>query len=401
MKSFINKIFSAGPPNQSGGLTTGYGLGTGVTGAAQGGAPTSVTAALAIIGFLAKKMGTLPRKIIEVEDATMRPQRAPEYQFLWGTPRPGLPGAPWWITAWAHMEGWANVYIWKRKMGGDVVGLDLIHPSRVKPKLDDNGVPYYIIDGEQRKHYTRDDIVHIPGFSWDGVQGIPPVTAASSEHRVASYQMAWQRSMYRKAATPGGIISTPAELDPDAVDEFYELWEEQHAGPESVGGVILLQGGAEYTPVSMSPSDMQLIQSKNLTNEQLLSIYAPGLPHHMLGWKSNTSNFGTGIEQQGIHMTQHVFLPRMYLLSEAISLALLPPELALWWDTAQWLEGDSKSEAEVWTKMRQNGIITREEWRRSQRMPPLDIADDILVPKNATVLDATTGAIKPEGGREE
>ena len=180
-------------------------------------------------------------------------------------------------------------------------------------------------------------------------------------------------------------------MDDESVQEFYELWEEQHGGPDGVGGVIALQGGASYTPVTISPVDAQLLQSRQYTREEILGLYAPGLPHHLLGWKSNTSNFGTGVEQQAIHLIQHVFNVRMELVSDVISTMLLPPELKLWWDTTMWLEGDTKAQAEVFQKMRMNGIITREQWRSSARMPALELPDDITIPKNMTTIQVSDG----------
>ena len=358
--------------------------------ASRHGAPTSVAVALGIIWFLARRLGSIPRVVHERDDRTRRPIRDPRYRALWGAPRPGVPDIPFWVTAFAHLEGWANVYFWKRSIGPYLVGLELIHPSRVKVVLDDRRDAVYLLDGQTSPRYSREDIVHVSGPSWDGVRGVPPVLLGQGPHEVAKLQERWTRNLLRRSSAPSGIVTVPAEWDEEAVDEFYEAWEEQHGGAGGAGGVIMMQGANTFEPVSMSPVDAQLLQSRHYSREEILGLYAPGIPHHSLGWKANASNYGTGIEQQNIHLVQHVFSSRLQLFSNVMSM-LLPPELQMWWDTSMWLEGDSKGQAEVWSKMRMNGAATREQWRAAVRMPALDLPDDLFVPKNVTVVRVDNG----------
>ena len=355
------------------------------------GAPTSVAVALSIIWFLARRLGSMPRIVHERDDETRKPIRDERFRAVWGAPRPGAPGLPVWVSAFAHLEGWANVFLWRRTVGPDTVGFDLIHPSRVKVHLDANRDPVYTLDGDTTRRFSRDDIVHIMGPSWDGVRGVPPVQSGLGPHEVAKLQERWTRNLLRRSSAPSGIVTTPAEWDDEAVDEFYELWDEQHGGAGNAGGVIMMQGANTFTPVSLSPVDAQLLQSRHYSREEILGFYGPGIPHHLLGWKSNASNFGTGLEQQNIGLIQHVFMSRFQLVSDVMSTLLLPPSLEMWWNTSLWLEGDSKSEAEVWAKMRQNGIATREEWRGAVRMPALDLPDDLMLPKNMTMVSAADG----------
>jgi len=382
--SLLRRMLSGPPPSSPARVVnTGSGAIAGGPGGRHG-APTAVAAALTIIAFLARRLGAMDRVVYERGDRAKRPVRDEEHRFLWGPPVPGASAVPVWVSAFAHLEGWADVFFWVRRDAADnVVGVDLLHPADVGVRLDSNREPVYTY---LRKEYTRREIVHIPGLSWDGVRGVPPVSAGMGQHTVALLQERWQRAFYRSAATPSGIVSTADELDDAAVDEFYDLWDEQHGGPEGVGRVLLLQGDTTYTPVSMSPVDAQLLQSRQFSREEILGLYAPGLPHHLLGWKSNTSNFGTGVEQQGIHLVQHVFMPRLQLVSDVLSNAFLPPELRLWWDTRMWVEGDTRAQAEAWHKMRLDGAATREEWRTVAGLGPLDIPDEVLRPANSVVV---------------
>ena len=356
-------------------------------------APTRVATAVNIIGFLAHRLGALPRSVVERGDKIGRPieDRTREFAFLWDAPNPAEDAVPWWTRMWAHLEGHANAFLFRRRFGARTVGLDLLHPARVRVVVDgdDRTYRYRPPGGGAPVDYRRDDIVHVMRLSWDGIRGVPPLTAAAAPHRIAAMQDRWQMSHYRRGGRPSGVVSSPAEHDAMSVAEFYDGWEDQ-VGSASGMGVLLLQGGAEYTPV-LAASDEGLLQARVYTREEILGSYAPGIPHHQLGWRSNTSNFGTGIEHQNLHLLSHVFEPRFGLVSDVLSRHLLSPELMLHWPTGQWIKSDAKSTAEVYSKMRAGGAASRDEWRSAAGLAPAGAADDFWQPRNMDSVPAGAG----------
>ena len=345
------------------------------------GAPTAVSTALIIVGFLARRLGALPRFVHERDDRTRRPVTDPRFGFLTGAPNRDQHSVPFWTSAFAHLEGWADMFLWRRTVGADTVGLDLVHPGAVKVVRDPaTGERTYRLHGADTAHGS-DEVVHVVGgVSWDGLRGVPPVRAGLGAHETARLQDRWQRDFLRSGSAPAGVMSTPAELDDQAVAEFYSAWEATHGG--RMGGVVLVEGGAQFTPVTIPPAEAQLLQARQFSREEVLGFYAPGMPHHLIGWKSNTSNWGTGIEQQGIHLVQHVLLLRLDLVSDVLSRALLPPGLRLGFDVGMWLRGDTKTQAQTFAAMRAGGAITRDEWRAEAGLPVLGAPDDVWQPRN-------------------
>ena len=353
--------------------------------ATSGGAPTNLATAVTIINFVSDELGAMPVRVVERGDRTRRPVEDLAHEYLWGGPNSEADAASWWQTLWMHYEGWNEAFVFLRRVGGGVVGMDLLHPSRVKVTVKDSGRRTYAYRPPGAGHkdaveYTRRDVVHIMRRSWDQVRALPPIAASRPAHRIAAQQDRWQNSHYRLAARPSGILTVPAELDDLAVAEYYAGWDDQVSGPGGKG-LLLAQGNAQYTPI-MPATDVHLLQSMTFTREQILGAYAPGVPHHLLGWRSNASNWGTGIEQQGLHLLQHVFLPRMHAVGRTLTARLLPRHLRLWWDHGEWLQMDGKGKAEMYTKLRLGGGLTRDEFRDPFDLPVLPIPDDIYTPTN-------------------
>ena len=199
------------------------------------------------------------------------------------------------------------------------------------------------------------------------------------------------RTFLRKGSTPSGIVTSTAELSPATVKEFYQRFEDMHSGVDNVGSVVLVQGGSGFERITIPPEEAQYLQSRAFSREEVLGFYAPAMPHHLLGWKSNTSNFGTGIEAQGQHLVRYVLLNRLMLFEDAISTELLPPELEIEFDVSRLLRGDAKTQAEVFSKMRQGGAASAEDWRAAAGYPPREFGDDYMYPLNIKRIDAETG----------
>ena len=396
--------FAGGPPRREYGgasITTssiaegldGLGIGSQSAMGAQSLPPTTIATAFAVIKILAFTLGGLPRIVHYRDDLSRKAVRDEKHRFVWGRPnadwRTGSPS--WWVNVFAHFEGWANVYMWRARFGNRTEGLYLIHPRDVTPYLDSQNQKRFTLRNDDKKVYTPDEILHIPGLSFDGVKGIPPVQAGITAHELAISLERWGRTFLRKGSAPSGILSTTADADPVAIAQLRAQWEETHAGPDNVGSIVMVGGGAKFERVTIPPEEAQYLQSRQFSREEVLGFYAPGLPHHLLGWKSNTSNYGTGVEAQGRHLVQHVLLNRMTLVAAAISEELLPPELTMEFQVSHLLKGDARAQAEVAGKMRSGGVLSAEEWRAQVGLPPRDIPDDYLYPSNVTRVNASTG----------
>ena len=375
------------PPEGSGGARGVYGggalAGTDTARTAIEDGPTRVATAVTVINFLSDELGSLPVHVVERGDRTRAPLRDQRHRFLWGDPNSDTDAVPWWQQLWAHIEGYSNVFVFRRRVGGATVGLDLLHPSRVRVERLGSGerLYHYRPAGGRRVTYRRDEVVHIMRRSWDGIRGVPPITATAAAHRISTLQDRWQMTHYLRSARPSGVVTTPSELDDLAVEEFYDDWDEQIAAASGGQGVLLLQGAAAYHPI-LPASDEGLLRARSYTREEIVGAYAPGIPHHLLGWRSNTSNFGTGIEAQGLHLLLHVFEPRLKLVARTLASHLLPRGLTLDWHTEEWLRNDAKAKADVYSKLRLAGIVSREEVRGRFGLAAAPVADDFWQPAN-------------------
>ena len=159
--------------------------------------------------------------------------------------------------------------------------------------------------------------------------------------------------------------------------------------------MLALGGNAKYQQLTIPPEEAQLLQTRQFNREELISVYAPGLPHHLVGITSKTSNYGTGIEQQMIHFLTVVLGERLARFEDAITTELLPEGLAFRFDSQHLQRLDSRARSEWAAKMRQWGLLSAEDLRILEGQPERGIDDDYLVPANMIRISAETGEVLP------
>ena len=391
VRNWIGHTIAASPPvDNTGGVMDGDDSFSSL-GAMSGGrnaAPTPLATAFSIINLLATTQGALPRSVHEREDLSRRKVSDPRYKFLFGSPNVDWRTASvaWWTMAFAHNEGWRNSFYWRRRVGQSNVvrGLDILHPRSVRVKRIDGKKQFTLAADQHQKVYGPDDILHLHGLSFDGVKGVSPVEAGLASHELSLIQEKWVRSFLKRGPSTSVVVTVApeAKISEELIDKFYKDWDKRHGGLENKGGPLLVQGGTNARSLIIPMEDAQMLQSRQYSREEVLGFYAPGLPHHLLGWKSNTSNFGTGIEAQSRHLVQFVLLSRLALFADGMSLELLPPELELEFRVAHLLKGDMKTQAEVYWKMRQGKALSAEQWRAEVGMIPRGIPDEYVLSKN-------------------
>ena len=400
---FLQRFF-AGPPPQPQYAEIGesgepglYGIGVG-TASAGSKPPAPIATVAAIINIISQTCGQLPRRVLRDEDHRRAPIVSPQFKHLIGKPNQldAMGGNAFWEAVFASTEGWGNAYLWVDRLHPGwrgVLGLHFLMPQRVRPMRVGNRVRY-VIEGDKAKSRGVDEIAHIAKNLYDGIEGMSPIRAGAMTHQLAQQAERTALTFFRRGTTVGGVVMHPGELKEPQADEFYDRFRRFHQGGAQAGNVLLLTGNSKYERVGIPPNEAQFLETRQFEREEILSWYAPGMPHHLLGWRSSASNWGTGVEQQSIAFVKYVLLSRLRRVEEIVCDQFLPPELSFEFDVEGLLRGDSKARSEVYAKMRQWGVLSADQWRMHEGQGPRGIPDDYLEPLNMARFNADTGELQ-------
>lgn len=233
------------------------------------------------------------------------------------------------------------------------------------------------------RDYTAAQILHCRAFSIDGVMGLSPLGFMRHTLGLTVGAEDLAASFYQNGGRPSAILTVDKPLTPAQREQVRE----QITRPLEEGRrIMVLEGSMKYQGVTISPEDMQMLSTRQFQVEEIARVF--GVPLHLLGVQNNVPNWG--LEQ--MNQSFFTFVLNAYLgrIESTINRFLLSPEertrFFVRHDVKPLLRADSGSRASYLSSLVQNGLMTRNEARRWEGLPPIDGGDQLTVQLNLTNL---------------
>jgi HK97 family phage portal protein len=151
----------------------------------------------------------------------------------------------------------------------------------------------------------------------------------------------------------------------------------------STSRLYVLEANMKYEQLSMSPEDQQLLETRQFSVEEICRWYdvPPVLVHH-----SNVTTWGSGIEQIVDGFYKLTIRPLLVSIEQAVRKRVMTSrqrsKMSAEFALDALLRGSPTQRAELYAKNVQNGIMTRNECRQLENLPPYDGADDLTAQSN-------------------
>jgi len=127
-------------------------------------------------------------------------------------------------------------------------------------------------------------VLHLKLFNpVDDHYGFPPLEAAAFAVDVHNASGAWNKALLDNAARPSGalVYGGASGLTPDQFERLKADLQASHQGQANAGRPLLLEGGLDWKPMSMSPADMDFIAGKHAAAREIALAF--GVPPQLLG----------------------------------------------------------------------------------------------------------------------
>jgi len=216
-------------------------------------------------------------------------------------------------TAQSHVLLGGNLYIYpiRDASTNQVKELRLFDPNTTTVTLTKEDTPPY----KRELRYSnseypglklnRDEIIHLPVFSRDGIMGRSPILAANETISMSINMLAYGNNMFGNGAHPSGMLEHPGELSAPAQKRLKDQFRDEYQGTDNIGNVIVLEEGMKFTPVQMSPEMLKMIENRKYQTEEIARIYS--VPLHMIQSLDRATN--NNIEQQSIDFVRTTIRP--------------------------------------------------------------------------------------------
>lgn len=342
----------------------------------------------ACTSLVSETIGTLPLHIYK-KTANGR-ERADDYQLsyiLRNKPNTKSTSSVLWQSIVASMLLRGNGILKKLTVGNKLVGLQFMPYDKLQIVLDfDGNAEFYEIRprGTTVKIPTK-DIVRIPNFTIDGNWGLSSITYGAKMFSNSLNSMESANRMLEKGLVQTVAFKTDKRIRGDQREDFKKSFE-QYSGAMNSGKAILLEDGMDVKTISLNPKDAQLLESRAFSVEEICRWFR--VDPSMIGHGNAVSNWGTGLEQKMIGFLTFTLRPILTRIEQAINNELIPLEdrgvYYAEFSIDGLLRGDSTARATFFREMVNAGIMTRDEVRKLENLPPLGGNAEKLMTNGAT-----------------
>lgn len=358
--------------------------------AAKGKQAEGHAATWACIQLIAGTGGSLPLGVWKRASNGVKVQayEHPLYSLLHDSPNFALTALDFWEFAFAAIELRGNFYarIMRRAGPGSApTSLLQLDANHTRARKRANGfLEYVTIEDGLERVYPATEILHLRGPMATVLGGVTPLQACRSTFNVALEADSAAGTIFSQGLHTSGVLSTheDVELTKDEREEFNEYLGRQMIGARNMGRPMVLDRGMKWTQINLSPEDVQMLETRRFSGEQICTIF--GVPPHMIGYGSAASNWGTGKEVDVLGFVKFSMRKRLKRVEQALAKQLLSPAdkaagMTIEFNLEALLRGDSQGRSEFYEKMVRNGIMTRNEIRALENLPPVDGGDEITV----------------------
>lgn len=322
---------------------------------------------------ISEAVGTLPLKVYRtsVDDEREEARSHRMWRILHDAPNEYTTAHSYWSTVTASLLLRGNAFILKERDENDEVeSLWLLDPAQVTVEWDGT-TKRFVVYYPTKRVYTTEDVVHIMGFSLDGVIGCSRISYAKNTLGNALARQKFEGTFYGQGAKIPGIIRYPGPLGEKGEENLANTFRHLHGGVENMHKVPVLQEGADFQPISMTLEDMQFVENAQLSLTEIAVLF--NLPPAYLGGSTGDSLTYATTESNQIQFAQMAITPLVNRIAKALTMdpAILPRNsMYCEFVIEGLLRADMRTRVEYWKALKDMGVVDADYIAARENLPP-------------------------------
>lgn len=322
-------------------------------------------------------------------------------KLLDSEPNPEMTSMDFRVQQWLSFLLWGNAYahVVREKATGRPIALWPLFPQFMQIKREEGGerrlIYLYSPPGVNPNAYFPDEVIHVRGYSLDGINGMSPIEQARNAiglHRATEKSAS---KFFKNGAQVNLAMENPGGLGPEKIKEIRTAFEAAHGGADNAYQVVILQGGSKLVPIGVNPRDAQFLEQREYNDVQICMLF--GVPPHMVGLVAKSTSWGTGIAEQKQGFLDFTVAPLLTMHEKAYERCLLSKAEGRRYikhNVNAFLRADIAARFEAYVKAVDHGIFSRNEVRELEEKGPVDGGDKVTVQSQFTTLDQV-GVVPP------
>lgn len=269
-----------------------------------------------------------------------------------------------------------------RNTRGDITELRILDWNKVTPLVADDGSVFYQINPDNMTGVDASvtvparEVIH-DRFNclFHPLIGLSPIYAAGLAAMQGHHIQENSAHFFRNGSKPSGVIEVPGTITDENARKLKANWETGYTG-ENAGKTGLLSNGAKYNPISMSADDAKVVEQLQMSEKIVCSTF------HVPAYKAGVGELPSYDNIEALE--QQYYSQCLQTLIESIELLLdeafeLEDDAGTEFDVSALLRMDSERRIKTLGEGVKNTILTPNEARRSENLPPVTGGDELYL----------------------
>lgn len=302
--------------------------------------------------------------------------------------------------AYLELEGNAFWYLPRGSITAKPAEIWVLDPTRVlivKSQKEFIGGYVYRNEVGQNVPLTPQEILHFKRFNpLNRYRGIGTVAAAALAIDIDTFSAQWNKNFFYNAAVPSAVLEAEGTLSEEQYNKIQAKWDSRYTGMDNAHKLIILQGGMKFKPAQLSQKDMDFLEQRKFTRDEILGIFR--VPKTILGITEDVNR--ANAEASEFVFAKRVVKPKMEFIVDRLNEFYLP---LFGLNQSQFrFVFDDPVPQNVELRLKANetalraGYKTINEVREDEGLDPIQNGDEVLIPLSLIPLGGVSNPANPE-----
>jgi HK97 family phage portal protein len=261
---------------------------------------------------------------------------------------------------------------------------------------------YAVNDGLSTRGVEQDDMLHFPGFGFDGIRGCSVISHAARNAAGNALAMdEYAGKFFANGAHASIVLESPNKVDETLAEQLRKAYRERYSGLANAHkNPLVLSQGVKATSLNITPEDAQLIDSRRY---QVIDVArAFGVPPHMIGETSASTSWGSGIEEMNIAFVMYTLQPHLVSIEQELNRKLFrTAKYFIEFDRDALLAANLQAQANLFKSALGGpgtgpGWMSKNEVRKAKNLPPVEGGDALYEPDSKAATPNTSQPNPPQ-----
>ncbi len=362
---------------------------------------------IAIISLIAQDTADLPLILYGRRGANrFRAYDHPYYSLLHNAPNPEHTSVTFREFIVGHCIAWGGFFAQMIPDGAGIIReLWPLRPDKMTvTRVNGEKIYIYITSDGKQRTFFRDEILHIPGFGFDGLVGYSRIALARHAIGASIAAEKFGSKLFANDTTLGVVLKSPKALSDKAYEHLVTSLDEEHTGVDKSHRRIILEEGLDVARLGLPPEDAQFLESREFSLGQINRMIGP-IPPHIYGDTEKSTSWGTGIDSQEQGYVNHALRPYATRIEQSLWQQLLlqsDRDQGLYFEHLfdALLRGDLATRNEAYVKAINNGWLTPNQVLAKENMNGYPGGDVHYRPANLVQVETGRGGRSPANALE-